>query len=264
MFLLLGPLRVLDGSGEIPVQAAKQRAILAILLLRRNRVVPFDLLTSELWPAGPPATAKTSLQTYVYRLRRAIAPLAARGVQLRTQGSDYLLAVPEGVVDLWAFENLTIAGAEALKRGDPGVAAGCLRDALEMWRGPFLADVDVEVVQQERRRLEEVRLNAHEMCLEAELQLGLNIHLVPELEQFIAAQPFRETLWAKLMLSLHTGGRRMEALSAYRRLYRVLDQELGVQPNAEVQRLYQDILHGEAGHLPRRGTYPAPQYSLPG
>ncbi|WP_327585552.1 winged helix-turn-helix domain-containing protein [Nonomuraea sp. NBC_00507] len=249
MFSLLGPLRVVDSAREIPVQAAKQRAILAMLLLRSNRVVTFDLLTSELWAAGPPATAKTSLQTYVYRLRRTIAPLATCGVELRTQGSGYLLAVPDGVVDLGIFEKLTTAGAEALNTGDPGLAAECLRDALGMWRGPLLADVDVEVVRQERRRMEEIRLNAHEMRLEAELQLGLNIHVVPELEQFIAAQPFRETLWATLMRALNAGGRRMEALDAYRRLYRVLDQELGIQPNAEMQRLYQDILHGHPGSL---------------
>ncbi|MGW4791238.1 AfsR/SARP family transcriptional regulator, partial [Nonomuraea sp. NPDC004297] len=134
-----------------------------------------------------------------------------------------------------------------LNTGEPGVAAECLREALGMWRGPLLADADVEGVRQERVRLEEVRLNAHEMCLEAELRLGHNIRIVSELEQFIAAQPFRETLWAKLMRALNAGGRRMEALAAYRRLYRVLDEELGIQPDAEVQRLYQDILHGRLG-----------------
>lgn len=250
MFSMLGPLQVMDSAREIPIQAAKQRAILAVLLLRPNRVVTFDLLTSELWAAGPPATAKTSLQTYVYRLRQAIAPLVARGVELQTQGSGYLLTVPDGVVDLRTFEDLTAAGAEALAAGDPGGAAKCLREALGMWRGPLLADVDVELVRQERRRLEEICLNTYEMCLEAELRLGRGIHVVPELEQFIAAHPFRETLWIMVMRALNSGGRRMEALAAYRRLYRILDEELGIRPNAEVQLLYQDILHGHpAGPL---------------
>ncbi|GAA2789964.1 AfsR/SARP family transcriptional regulator [Nonomuraea dietziae] len=244
MFSLLGPLQVMDSAREIPIQAAKQRAILAVLLLRPNRVVTFDLLKSELWAAGPPTTAKTSLQTYVYRLRQAIAPLVTRGVELQTQGSGYLLTVPDGVVDLRTFEDLTAAGAEALAAGDPGGAAKCLREALGMWRGPLLADVDVELVRQERHRLEEICLNTYEMCLEAELRLGRGIHVVPELEQFIAAHPFRETLWIRMMRALNSGGRRMEALAAYRRLYRILDEELGIRPNAEVQLLYQDILHG--------------------
>jgi DNA-binding SARP family transcriptional activator len=146
------------------------------------------------------------------------SPRSPREASFRTEGSGYLLAVPDGVIDLGIFEKLTTAGTEALNTGDPGLAAECLRGALGMWRGPLLADVDVEVVRQERRRMEEVRLNAYEMRLEAELRLGLNIHVVPELEQFIAAQPFRETLWATLMRALNAGGRRMEALAAYRRL----------------------------------------------
>ncbi|GAA3535170.1 hypothetical protein GCM10022419_013390 [Nonomuraea rosea] len=238
---MLGPLDVTGSGKKITIGAAKQQAILAVLLLRPAQVVTIDHLMAELWGEESPATAKTSLQTYVYRLRRALAPLE---VCLETCGAGYRLTVPDEAVDLRVFESSVAEVSSALAQGRFPAAAGRLRDALSMWRGPLLAGVETESVRLERQRLDEVRLNAQELCLEAELGLGLHCQALPDLRRLVDAHPFRESLWAKLMTALAASGRRAEALAAYRRVHGILTAELGIEPDGDLRRLHERILCG--------------------
>ncbi|MCG5219620.1 BTAD domain-containing putative transcriptional regulator [Streptosporangium sp. KLBMP 9127] len=245
MFQLLGRLAVVDGGGRaINIRAAKQQAILAVLMLSPGGVVSVDRLMTELWPNEPPATARASLQTYVYRLRRTLAPLAAHGVDLTTLGNGYTLVVPDRAVDVRAFEQCFTRGSEALAAGNPAVAAGLLREALDMWHGPLAPEIDVETVRCERRRLDAAHLTASELWVQAELRLGLYNWVIPELERLVEAHPFRESLWEMLLRALTGLGRRAEALAAYRRMRDILSTELGIEPADYLRRQHQDILRG--------------------
>ncbi|TMR99631.1 AfsR/SARP family transcriptional regulator [Nonomuraea basaltis] len=245
MFKLLGRLAVVDDSGRaINVRAARQQAILAVLVLRPGEVVAIDRLISELWQDVPPATAKASLQTYVYRLRRALSPLAVNGVDLATMGNGYILTVPDRAVDIRAFQAAVAEGSDALTEGEAKLAAKLLREALAMWRGPVVPEIDVELVRDERRRLDELHLTARELCVEAELRLGHHNRVIPELERLVEAHPFRESSWAMLLHALAHRGRRAEALAAYRRMRDILNDELGIEPADELRRQHQDILRG--------------------
>jgi SARP family transcriptional regulator, regulator of embCAB operon len=244
-FQLSGRMAIVDGGGRaINVRAAKQQAILAVLLLRPGGVVSVDRLMTELWPDELPATARASLQTYVYRLRRTLAPLAAHGVELATLGNGYTLTVPDRAVDVRAFERRFARGSQALAAGEAAEAAGLLREALDLWRGPLAPGIEVETVLCERRRLDAVHLTASELWVEAELRLGLHNSVIPELERLVEAHPFRESLWELLLRALAGRGRRAEALAAYRRVRDILSTELGIEPADRLRRRHQAILEG--------------------
>jgi DNA-binding SARP family transcriptional activator len=244
MFHMLGTLIIQAPGGVIALPAAKLRTVLAVLLLRRGQMVTTDRLIAELWGDLPPRTSKASLQTYVYRLRRALLPLGECGVELVTVGSGYVLITPEEAVDVLVFERMVSQGASALLAGEPEVAAERLRDALARWRGPLLPDVQSEFVAAERHRLEEIRVMAQEQCFTAEMELGLHVQILPELQALVRAWPLRERLWAMLMQALADCGRRAEALAAFREVRNVLNTELGIEPGRDLQLLHQDILRG--------------------
>jgi DNA-binding SARP family transcriptional activator len=254
MFTMLGRMAVTTADDRaIRIPAGKQQAILAVLALCPGVVLTTDRLIAELWQDEPPATARVSFQTYVYRLRRALAPLSEDGVDLATLGQGYTLIVPDHQVDVRTFEASVASGTDALIDGDPGQAAKQLGDALAMWRGPLAPEIDVEFVRHERRRLDELWLSACELRAEARLRLGHDNHVIVELEQLVLHHPFRESSWAMLMRALAGRGRRAEALNAYRRMHAILSDELGVEPADDVRRLHQDILHGTVDRQhPRR------------
>jgi DNA-binding SARP family transcriptional activator len=233
-FRILGPLQVLDEGRELPLGGAKQRALLALLLLDPNRVVSRDRLIDELWHADPPATAPTALQVYVSQLRKALG----RDLIL-TQPPGYLIRVGDGELDLHRFERL-VATARA---EEPAEAARLLRKGLALWRGAPLAELGDSVARPERGRLEEQRLAALEQRIDAELALGHHAGLVPELEGLVRERPLRERLRGQLMLALYRCGRQADALEVYRTGRRLLDEELGLEPGAELQRLERAILN---------------------
>ena len=233
-FRILGPLQVLDEGRELPLRGAKQRALLALLLLEPNRVVSRDRLIDELWHTDPPETASTALQVYVSQLRKALG----RDLIL-TQPPGYLIRVSDGEVDLHRFERLVAtAGGE-----DSAEAALLLREGLALWRGAPLAELGNPFARAERARLEEQRLAALEQRIEAELALGRHAELVPELEGLVREQPLRERLRGQLMLALYRGGRQADALEVYRAGRRLLDEDLGLKPDDELQRLERAILN---------------------
>ncbi|MFI6484467.1 BTAD domain-containing putative transcriptional regulator [Nonomuraea sp. NPDC050663] len=252
MFTLLGRLTVAGPGGEIVVGAAKQQAVLATLLLRQGRMTTIDRLIEELWEDGAPATARTSLQTYVYRLRRTLAPLEPLGVRLATRGSGYVLDIPDGALDTTRFERSAAAGAARLARNEPGPAAESLREALALWRGPLLPDADSAFVRQERARLAEICANTRELLLEADLRVGPPSRVIPDLERLVRAHPLRECLWATLIRAQAMAGRRGEALAAYRRVRDLLDDELGIEPSDELKLLQRAVLQG--GLVPAGGA----------
>lgn len=239
---MLGPLEVRDDGRTIAIGRGKPRALLALLLLNAGRVVPVERLIDELWGEEPPATAVTALHVYVSRLRKALGEDA-----IRTQTPGY--AIDEEPADLRAFERLS---AEA-RGAAPEAAANLLRDALSLWRGAPLCDVDLPV---ECARLEELRLGAQERLIEAELALGQGTDLVPELEALVAEHPVREPFRAQLMLALYRAGRQADALDAYRDARRTLVEELGIEPGGRLQQLEQAILRQDAvlAAMPDRAT----------
>jgi YVTN family beta-propeller protein len=237
-FRILGSLEVVDGGRPVPLGGARQRAVLAILLLRRGEVVSVDRLVDELWGEQPPDTAVKTVQVYVSRLRKALG----QGVVV-TRAGGYALEIDAESVDAGRFERLAAEGREALTRGDPGTAAALLREALGLWRGPALADLAYEqFAQAEIARLDEVRLVALEQRVDADLELGEHGSLIPELELVVREHPERERLRAQLILALYRSGRQTEALATYRETRRALVEELGLEPSRELQALERAIL----------------------
>jgi DNA-binding SARP family transcriptional activator len=265
-FRLLGPLEVLSEHDQpVALGGVKQRSLLAALLLQANEVVSSDRLIDQLWGAAPPATAAKSIQVYVYRLRKALGEQ-----RLVTQPPGYLLRVERSDVDLGRFEQLVSEAGRAAPDG----AARKLGDALALWRGPALADLAYEpFAQVEIARLEEMRLAVLEQRIDADLALGRHAELVGELEALAARHPLRERLRAQLMLALYRSARQAEALDAYRAARRELQEELGLDPSAELKQLEQAILRQDPeldlapkpvteGSDPHPGVSSAPERSL--
>ena len=225
---MLGPLEVRNGGRTIPIGRGKQRALLALLLLDAGQVVPVERLIDELWGDSPPATAATALQVYVSKLRKTLGEGA-----IRTQPPGY--AIDAEQIDVRVFERLSTEARTA----EPARAAALLREALLLWRGTPLSDVELPA---ERARLEELRLGAVERRIDAELALGQGAELVPELEALVAQEPLRETFRAQLMVALYRADRQADALDAYRDARRLLVEELGIEPGQRLQRLEQSIL----------------------
>src|SRR4051812_34085460 len=233
-FRILGPLEVLEEGRPFALGGAKQRALLAVLLLRANEVVSRGRLIDELWGGEPPDTAHTALQVHVSQLRK----LLGRDT-IVTQTPGYLIRVSDGELDLHRFERLVATA----RTEEPAQAARLLREGLALWRGAPLAELGDSFARAERARLEEQRLAALEQRIEAELALGRHAELVPELEGLVREQPLRERLRGKLMLALYRCGRQSDALEVYRSGRRLLDQELGLKPDDELQRLEKAILN---------------------
>lgn len=235
---MLGPLEVLDDGVPVALSGRNQRAVLAVLLLRANEAVSAERLVDRLWGESPPRTATTSLQNAVSQLRKLIGADA-----LQTRPAGYALAVGEDQLDLSRFERLLRQA-----RGVEGAAdrALVLRDALELWRGPPLADLEHEAfAQDEIRRLEDLRLAALEERIAADLEVRATAELVAEIEALTRAHPLRERLRAQLMLALYRSERQAEALAAYHDARKTLVEELGIEPGPELQALYGSILRQE-------------------
>jgi len=249
-FRILGPLEVEDDGRVLPLGGSKQRALLALLLLHANQVVSRDRLIDEVWGDRAPKTAAAALQGYVSGLRKA---LGARRILTRAPG--YLLQVEPNDLDLGSFDRLARAGREALANGDAERASQMFAEALALWRGPPLADLDVApFAYAERLRLEESRLTAIEERIEAELALGRHAAVVAELEALVAGHPLREKLRGQLMLALYRSGRQAEALQVYQEARRLLVGEFGLEPGTALRSLQQAILNHESALEPRPHT----------
>ena len=237
-FRILGSVEAVGDRGALALGAPKQRALLALLLLHANTVVSRDRLVDALWGAEPPRSAVSSLQVYVHGLRREVG-----AERIERHGTGYRLALDPAELDLSRFERLVEEAADALAAGRPTDAAEDLRQALALWTGAPLADLAGEPVHEaEAGQLGERRLRALELLYDAELALGRNDELVPELERLIAAEPYRERFRAQHALALYRSGRQVDALAACRAARELLVDELGVDPGPELQELERRIL----------------------
>ncbi|MEV5884833.1 AfsR/SARP family transcriptional regulator [Streptomyces sp. NPDC052020] len=258
-YRVLGPLEIRQADGVFHmVSQPKCRALLAVLLLNANRVVPAGELLKRLWPDGTPRSARKLVQQYVHRLRRRLPraePEKHRpgpgGSRLVTCPAGYRLRVESAELDADRFTALVTAARRRLVEGDAEYAAGALRRALDMWRGPLLADVpDLPATLPELVRLEEERLAATEAWVWAELRRGHAREVVPDLEILVAAHPLREPFRYQQMVALSLAGRRADALGAARELRRDLAEELGIRPGADVLALEQAIVRDTLTDLP--------------
>ena len=252
---ILGPLEVFVEGSRVEIPGGKQRELLAILLIHVNEIVSSDGLIEELWGETSPASALKTLQALVSRLRSTLGPSSEA---LETHGHGYRLRVEPGALDAEAFRAGLEEGRRALARGEPERAAEELRRALELWRGPALAEFRYEdFAQAEIARLDELHLAAQEERIEADLALGRHEELVVELETLVAEQPLRERPRAQLMVALYRSGRQAEALQAYQEGRRALAEELGLEPSENLQRLERQILdHDPALEPPARTARP--------
>ena len=238
-FRILGPLEVLNDGTPVLLSGQKQRALLAVFLLRANDVVPAERLIELLWGESPPRTAPTSLQNLVSQLRKALGP----GLLLETRAPGYRLRLEPDQLDLSRFEGLVRRAREA----EPPERARLLGEALALWRGSPLVDFAYELwAQNDIRRLEELHLGVLEERIAVELELDRHAELISELETLVAEHPDRERLRGQLMLALYRSGRQAEALQAYQSARRTLVDELGIEPGPDLQRLNASILRQES------------------
>lgn len=256
---VLGALSVREAGVSIVPTAPKPRQVLALLALHADQVVTVTALVEELWGSTPPRSARTTLQTYVLQLRELIDKALAHGERRGCTAKDILATVPggyrletqEGSVDFREFERRAGAGYRAMDAEDYGAAARRLADALALWSGSALTDVQAGIrIDMEARRLEEARLSVLDQRIEADLRLGRHRELLPELTVLVNRYRMHESLYGQFMLALHRSGRRGEALDVYQRLRNTLVTELGLEPSAALARLQRSILMARADAPP--------------
>jgi predicted ATPase/DNA-binding SARP family transcriptional activator len=242
-FGLLGPLEVRDGARLVAVPRARVRALLALLLLHPRRAVTADWIAGQLWGDRPPARPVGAVQNYVSILRHLLPVADEQPPLLVTEPGGYVLQVPDEDIDVALFEQLAGVAGEAMRARRWGEAAEVTGRALALWRGPALAEFRYhEFATAPAARLEELRRAVEEDRIRARLALGEHAHLIGELEAAVSAEPLREPLWGHLMLCLYRAGRQADALDAYRKLGHLLDEDLGLAPGPELQRLQAAIL----------------------
>jgi DNA-binding SARP family transcriptional activator len=226
--------------------APKPRQVLALLLLHGNLVVPVETLIAELWGVEPPASAQTTLQTYILKIRRMLTasnPPRPASEILVTASGGYRFTVGPGELDLHEYERLAGEGREALGRGDDVTGSGLLGRALGLWHGGALVDVrHGTVLEAEVQRLEEGRLSLWRQRIAAELRLDRHQTVLGELGWLAARHPLNEDLQAQYMVALYRAGRRTDALEAFHRLRGTLQNDLGLEPSQRIQRLQHAIL----------------------
>jgi DNA-binding SARP family transcriptional activator len=249
---LLGPLEVSHALGtddtRLPVRitATKLRQVLALLAVNAGSTVSVERVIDELWPDGPPNTVKTIVQTYVHQLRKLFDKNfhSARGAELLvTRPDGYMLAMPTDHVDVFLFQSLLQRSRNELRRKQPTRAAELLREALNLYRGTIPADITSgPALYGLSVLLEELRLEAVSLRIEADLANNRHREIVGELRSLVATHRLHEAFYIKLMEALHRSGRRGDALTVYRDLRCVLDAELGLKPSPEARRLQHEIL----------------------
>ncbi|MER7006163.1 BTAD domain-containing putative transcriptional regulator [Dactylosporangium sp. NPDC000555] len=261
-FRVLGPMELVGGDGQIvDLGGPKLRAVLSLLLLDANRVVPLDRLIDQLWGDEPPASATGNLQSYISQLRRILEP--SRGPRqpaerLLTRPPGYLIRACEDDLDLLRFSRLIADGGKTLHDGDPQAAEALLREGLALWRGEPLADlVDEPAIAAERMRLQELYLTARERYGETLLALGRAETAVVLLDRLVVEQPLRERLWVRLATALYQAGRQADALDAVRRCAAMLRSELGLEPGPELREVEQAVLRQDLALSPSRPAAPA-------
>jgi DNA-binding SARP family transcriptional activator len=274
-FGILGPLLIDDGEDLVDAPSRRLRVLLAALLVQAGQAVSAEVLADVVWDGSLPPGAADTLRTHVMRLRRAMGPQA--GARLVTRYPGYLIQADEDEVDVLRFGRLCRDGGAAARAGSWPQASHILAEALELWRGPALADVPSQLLQRDEvPRLNQLRLQAQEWRIDADLHLGRHADLIGELQALATEHPLRERVHAQLMLALYRCGRQGEALAAYQRARAALIEELGAEPGNELRELHQQILTADpalqlqdgaarrprsAADMPRQLPAPVPQFT---
>ena len=267
-FQVLGPMAIRDGEVLRPIRGRLQQLLLAALLVRPNQSVPVERLIEAVWGWAAPQTAPGQVRDRVRLLRQALAScpsVSDPGEILVTTGCGYRLVVAPGATDLDRFHTLAAAGRAELAAGDTAIAAGTLRNALNLWRDEPLAGLDAQWLIADVASWCEQRYGVLEDRIDADLHCGRHREIVGELTTLVACHPLRERLRAQLMIALHHVGRSAEALAVYDDARRELAEQIGVEPSAELSHLAQAIRLGVLpvtavawySHLaaPRRAKY---------
>lgn len=251
---VLGPLTVGAGFQQAAPNAGKPRQILSLLLLNHSQVVPTSALMAEIWNGTPPKSAVNTVQTYIVRLRKMLArslgvttgEVAARVLQTRSCG--YAFSIASDQLDLPEYRRLESAGLRAQQIGDDVGAVTLFDQALRLWRGPALMDVQHgPLLEVAVAGLEQSRLSVVERRFETKLRLGQHQDLLSDLASMVLEHPYNENLHAQFMLALHRSGQRIRALEVFRRLRSAMIEELGLEPSGDLQRLQQAILSSDPG-----------------
>ncbi|MCV7410553.1 regulator [Mycobacterium florentinum] len=244
-FGVLGPLQVTANGARMKLGAPKQRAVLAMLVINRNRPVSVDSLIGAVWDEDPVPAARISIQSHVSNLRRLLRSAEANQV-LASVPPGYQLSIADADCDLGRFGTAKAAGSQAAAAGRFEEASGHLSAALSEWRGPVLDDLrEFAFVDAFATALVEEKVAVHTARAEAEIACGRAESVIGELEALTAEHPYRERLWAQLMTAYYVTERQSDALGAYRRLKTALADGLGIDPGPTVTELHERILRQE-------------------
>lgn len=247
LFHVLGPVEFHGRDGDVvAIGAEKPRTLLSLLALHANSWVDTEQIANALWGDSPSGTARNNIKTYVWKLRRQLPPSSDGRPRIESRAGGYRLNVDRDDLDTSVFEYAVAIGRKHLSAGNPVSALDMLTEALRLWRGdPFhgLATPDIGA---ERARLVEVRWQAREGLADAMLALGQTNDAIGLLRSLVGACPLRERIWYRLIVALHLGDRRADALDAYQHARRTLIEELGVEPGPELQKIHKRILREEA------------------
>jgi DNA-binding SARP family transcriptional activator len=242
-FGVLGPLQVTVDGVPVALGTPKQRAVLAMLVMNRNRPVAIDSLITAAWEQWPPSEARASLHSYISNLRRVLGD--ARSM-LENAPPGYRLTAADSACDIGRFVIEKTAGVQAAAAGRFEEASRHLTAALAEWRGAVLEDLrDFQFVDAFATALTEDKLVAHTARAEAEIACGRGYAVIGELESLTAEHPYREPLWAQLITAYYLAERQSEALDAYQRLKTTLADDLGIDPGPTVRALHERILRQE-------------------
>jgi SARP family transcriptional regulator, regulator of embCAB operon len=240
---ILSPLRVVDETGVRSITAPKVELLLAVLLSRADRLVATDTILAELWPEQVPRRAVAGLHVYISQLRKFLHRPSRTSSPIVTRKFGYLLELGGDELDVDIFLWLVRSGREHVKAGRAGQAAECLQQALDLWRGPLLGDLECgSQLGAYAAWLVQERLDCVELLTDVRLALGAHREVISQLYVLMAEHPLRESFYRQLMLALYRSERQAEALAVYQRAWHALDRELGIAPCRSLQQLQQDIL----------------------
>jgi DNA-binding SARP family transcriptional activator len=239
---VLGTIELWNARRRISAITPRHQAVLAALAVRVGRVVSVEQLVDDIWEERPPSSARQQVQNLVAATRRSFRAAGLPGDLLQTRFPGYTLDISDDMIDSRQFEARVSEARDEARQQRSTDAVQAFRQGLALWRGPAFQGVRGRAVRAEAERLDEVRLAALEECIDLELVRGDPRRLVAELRGFTVAYPLRERVYTQLMLALYRSGRQGEALVVYSRARRVLADEVGIDPGAELQRLAGAIL----------------------
>jgi DNA-binding SARP family transcriptional activator len=246
-FGVLGPLELTAGDTPVSLGSRKQRAVLAMLVINRNRVVGSEALIDAVWGQRAKQEARASLHTYVSNLRRLLNDAGVDGrTVLAAAPTGYRLTVRDIDCDIGRFVSEKTAGLRSAAAGQFDLASRHLSAGLAEWRGRVLEDIaDFEFVAAFAAALVDDKVDMYTALAESEIACGRGSSVISALEGLVAEHPYREPLWAQLIIAYYIAERQSDALDAYRRLKTALSEDLGIDPGPTVRGLHGRILRQE-------------------